>query len=189
MPIYTRRGDLGKTQVIGSTRRLKDDARVGAYGSVDEAGAVIGSVIAFVATDTAVSDVAEVLIAVQQMLWDVGADLARVDDKKHSYRTPDTAATQLEPIIDRYQGELPPLTQFILRGGAPSGALLHLACTVVRRAERDVVHLQRLETIHPPVLTYLNRLSDLLFVLARVLNARAGVPEVIYEHSAHVFRS
>jgi cob(I)alamin adenosyltransferase len=187
MPIYTRRGDLGKTQVIGSPRRFKDDVRVQAYGTVDEAGALIGVAVSFIAPNAAFDDVTRVLTGVQQMLWDVGADLARVDDTEHQYRTPDNAAGQLEPLIDQYQAELAPLTKFILRGGTPGGALLHLACTVVRRAERDVVRLQRMETIHPPLVTYINRLSDLLFVLARVINHRDGAPESDYVHSAQVF--
>ncbi len=187
MPIYTRRGDLGKTQVIGSRRRFKDDARVQAYGTVDEAGALIGVVVSLITSDAALQDISQVLIGVQQMLWDVGADLARVDDSAHQYRTPENAASQLEPLIDQYQAELAPLTKFILRGGTPAGALTHLACTVVRRAERDVVHLQQVEAIHPPLLTYLNRLSDLLFVLGRVINHRGGAPETEYVHSARVF--
>ncbi|MDA8206201.1 MAG: cob(I)yrinic acid a,c-diamide adenosyltransferase [Thermaerobacter sp.] len=188
MPIYTRRGDAGKTQVIGSPRRYKDDARVQAYGTVDEAGALIGVAASMIGSDAAFEDVVRVLSDVQQMLWDVGADLARVGDEKHPYRTSHNAASQLEPMIDQYQAELPLLDKFILRGGTPGGALLHLACTVVRRAEREVVHLQRIEPIHPPLLMYLNRLSDLLFVLGRLINHRAGAPETEYEHSARVFR-
>ncbi len=141
MPIYTRRGDdSGKTQIIGSVRRYKDDARVQAYGTVDEAGALIGVAVSLMASNEELEDIVSVLIDGQQMLWDVGADLARVDDEKHPYRTPDNAAAQLEPVIDHYQAVLPPLTKFILRGGSPTGALVQLACTVVRRAEREVVH-------------------------------------------------
>lgn len=188
MPIYTRRGDSGKTLVVGGPRRYKDDARVQAYGSVDEAGAFIGVAISLIVSDPVLEDIVEVLVDVQQMLWDVGADLARVDDEKHEYRTPANAAAELEPMIDRSQAELPPLTKFILRDGTPGGAFLHLACTVVRRAERDVVRLQRVETIHAPVLTYLNRLSDLLFTLGRLVNYRTGAFETEYVHSAKVFR-
>ena len=189
MPIYTRRGDLGKTQVIGSPRRFKDDARINAYGSVDEVGALIGVALSLVALGHELDDVSQLLTDIQQTLWDVGADLARLDNAEHDYRTPEHAAGDLEPYIDRYQVELPLLTKFILRGGSPGGSLIHLACTVVRRAERDVVHLQRLETINPSCVTYLNRLSDLLFVLARVINYRSGAVETEYAHSARVFRA
>ncbi len=188
MRIYTRTGDSGKTQVVGSPRRYKDDVRVQAYGSVDEAGAFIGAAISLILSNPVLDDIVGVLVDVQQMLWDVGADLARVNDDKHAYRTPTNAATELEPIIDRAQAELPPLTKFILRDGTPGGAFLHVACTVVRRAERDVVHLQRLEAIYPPILTYLNRLSDLLFILGRLVNFRTGAFETEYVHSAKVFR-
>lgn len=117
-----------------------------------------------------------------------GADLAREHDTVHADRTPETAARDLEPLIDRYQEQLPPLDRFILRMGAPAAASLHLACTVVRRAERDTVRLARHRTIHPPALQYLNRLSDLLVVLARVVNLRSHVEETAYRHSARVFR-
>ncbi|NMP23679.1 cob(I)yrinic acid a,c-diamide adenosyltransferase [Sulfobacillus harzensis] len=187
MPIYTRRGDQGKTQVIGSPRRFKDDARVQAYGAVDEAGAIIGVAVSFLGTDEKFKDIHEILSAVQQTLWDVGADLARVDDAQHPYRTTAQNVQHLERIIDDMQEQYRPLERFILRGGAPVAALLHWACTVVRRAERDVVHLQQIEGIHPTAVQYLNRLSDLLFVLARVVNARSGQAEIEYVRSARVF--
>lgn len=187
MAIYTRRGDRGQTQVIGSRRRFKDDARVQAFGTIDEAGALLGVVVSLLSDNsTQNADVVVLITEIQQTLWDVGADLARVHDA-HPYRTPANAAAALEPQIDRYQSSLPSLHKFILRGGSIAGAHLHLACTVVRRAEREVVHLQHVEPIHPPVLQYLNRLSDLLFVLARLINYRAGISEVTYQHSANVF--
>ncbi len=187
MPIYTRRGDGGKTQVIGSARRFKDDTRVQAYGSVDEAGAIVGLVLSLLGSDEHFYDIRTVLINVQQTLWDVGADLARVDDSRHPYRTSVEDVQYLERAIDEIERECPPLERFILRGGAPGAAALHWACTVVRRAERDAVHLQQIEAIHPVAVQYLNRLSDLLFVLARVVNARAGQAEIEYVRSARVF--
>jgi cob(I)alamin adenosyltransferase len=189
MPIYTRRGDLGKTQVIGSVRRFKDDARIQAYGAVDEAGAVIGGVLSFLGSDERLQDMQTILMSVQQTLWDVGADLARVDDDQHPYRTTPQDVERLEHYIDDVQKQCPPLERFILRGGTPAAALLHWACTAVRRAERDVVHLQRMEAIHPTTIVYLNRLSDLLFVLARVANARNGQAEIEYVRSARVFHA
>ena len=184
--IYTRGGDQGQTQVVGSRRRFKDDARVQALGTIDEAGALLGAVVSFLSDDAQNADVVGLITEIQQTMWDVGADLARVHDA-HPYRTPANAAANLEPQIDRYQAVLPSLHKFIVRGGSIAGAHLHLACTVVRRAEREVVHLQHVESIHPPALQYLNRLSDLLFVLARLVNYRAGISEVTYQHSAHVF--
>lgn len=188
MRIYTRRGDAGRTSLIGGGRRYKTDLRIEAYGSVDEAGAAIGLAMSFLWDDARFSDVWSDLEAVQQQLWDVGADLAREHDTIHAYRTPETAAQDLERLIDRHQEQLPPLDRFILRTGAPASAAMHLACTVVRRAERDTVRLARRRTVHPPTLQYLNRLSDLLFVLARVVNLRSQVGETAYRHSAHVFR-
>lgn len=185
--IYTRGGDQGLTQLIGAGRQSKDHQRIVAYGTVDEAGAVIGVALSHLRPDTRYADLVHDLDAVQQRLWDVGADLARIHDEIHPYRTDESAAGDLEPIIDRYQAELPPVRQFIVRGGNPAGAMLHLACTVVRRAEREIVRVGRRTTIHAPVLRYLNRLSDLLFVMARVANVRAGIPEVPDAHSAHVF--
>ncbi|MDA8205510.1 MAG: cob(I)yrinic acid a,c-diamide adenosyltransferase [Thermaerobacter sp.] len=189
MPIYTRRGDLGKTQVIGSVRRFKDDARIQAYGAVDEVGAVIGAALCFLGPDERLQDMQAILTSIQQTLWDVGADLARVDDDQHPYRVTSEDVERLEHCIDDMQKQCPPLDRFILRGGTPAAALLHWACTVVRRAERDVVHLQRMEAIHPTTLVYLNRLSDLLFVLARVVNARNGQAEIEYARSARVFHA
>ncbi len=185
--MYTRGGDTGRTSLIGAGRRFKNDPRITAYGSVDEAGAAVGLALSLLPGLPDLHDVSRDLEAIQQMLWDVGADLARIPDDVHPYRTPEGAATDLEPIIDRYQATLPPLEQFILRGGTPAGAALHLACTVVRRAERDTVRVARLHTVHPPALRYLNRLSDLLFVLARVVNLRGSASEVPYQHSARVF--
>lgn len=187
MPIYTRRGDSGKTQVIGSARRYKDDTRVQAYGSVDEAGAIVGLALSLLGSDARFQDIRTVLNDVQQTLWDVGADLARIDDAGHPYRTNAEDVQCLERMIDEIDRQCPPLKRFILRGGTPSAASLHWACTVVRRAERDAVHLQQIEAIHPIAIQYLNRLSDLLFVLARVVNARAGQAEIEYIRSARVF--
>ncbi len=187
MPIYTRRGDRGKTQVIGSVRRFKDDARVQAYGSVDEAGAIVGLALSLLGSDARFQDISTVLIEVQQTLWDVGADLARVEDTRHPYRTSSEDVQCLERTIDEIDRECPPLERFILRGGTPGAASLHWACTVVRRAEREAVHLQQIEAVHPIAVQYLNRLSDLLFVLARVVNARAGQAEIEYVRSARVF--
>lgn len=187
MKIYTRGGDKGQTSLIGGVRRFKDDLRVEAYGSVDEAGAFVGLALSYLDPGRD-EDIAGVLLQIQQMMWDVGADLAAVNDEKYTYRTPEDAAAGLEPLIDKYKDEADRITKFILRGGSQASAVLHVACTVVRRAERRVVTLMQQESIHAPTLKYLNRLSDLLFVLARALNARDQQPDVVYEHSTDVFR-
>lgn len=187
MKIYTRGGDKGKTALIGGQRRFKHDLRVEAYGSVDEAGAFLG--LAMTELDSRRDeDMMELLLSVQQRLWDVGADLAAAPGAEYAFRTPDSAATELEPEIDKYKEESDVVTKFILRGGSRASAALHVACTVVRRAERRVVELMQLEEIHQPVLKYLNRLSDLLFVLGRAANARSHKTDVLYGNSTDVFR-
>lgn len=186
--IYTRGGDGGRTALIGGERRHKDDARVEAYGAVDEAGAFIGLATSYLdpARD---ADIIQVLMDVQQSLWDAGADLAAPEKTSYAFRTPEDAAARLEPWIDRYQAEAEQVAQFILRGGATAAAALHVACTVVRRAERRAVALMRRETVHAPAVRFLNRLSDLLFVLARAVNARSNQQDVVYVHSGPVFRA
>ncbi|GEO27781.1 Cob(I)yrinic acid a,c-diamide adenosyltransferase [Alicyclobacillus acidoterrestris] len=187
MRIYTRGGDKGKTALIGGIRRYKNDLRVEAYGTVDEAGSFIGLAASHL-TQEGHEDIATLLLDVQQTLWDVGADLAAVNSEKYTFRTPEDAAATLEPIIDKYKEEADAIKKFVLRGGSIGSAYLHVACTVVRRAERRTVALMQVEDIHAPTLKYLNRLSDLLFVLARAVNARNEQPDIAYEHSADVFR-
>lgn len=188
MRIYTRGGDQGKTSLIGGKRRFKDDLRVMAYGAVDEAGAFIGLASAHL-QQVGYEDMVTVLTEVSQVLWDIGADLAvPASLEGHPFRTSADAAALLEPIIDRYAKETEAIQKFVLRGGSLGSAHLHVACTVVRRAERYVVALMRSETIHEPVLQYLNRLSDLLFVMARAANARNQTHDVTYRNSPDVFR-
>ena len=187
MRIYTRGGDQGKTGLIGGVRRYKDDARVEAYGTVDEAGAFVGLAISQLEQDGHL-DIAALLTEVQQTLWDVGADLAAARTEKHMFRTPEDAAARLEPWIDKYKEEAEAVKKFVLRGGSLGASYLHVACTVVRRAERRTVRLMQLEAIHLPTLRFLNRLSDLLFVLARTVNARTGRRDTEYKNSREVFR-
>ena len=186
MRIYTRGGDHGQTTVVGGGRRPKHDLRIEAYGTVDEAGAFIGLAEAQL-LNRRHPDILEVLARVQQRLWDVGADIANAGGDQACYRTPEGAARELEPWIDTYHAEAPPLDHFVIRGGNLPAAALHVACTVIRRAERRVVALMAEEPIHLPALVYLNRLSDLLFVLARAVNAREGVKEVPYSGGGAVF--
>ena len=180
MKIYTKTGDKGETGLFDGTRVPKDAARVDAYGAVDELNAVLGGAIAFLEDD----EIAGVLQQVQCDLFAVGARLADPrlgrEGKSEKDRFEADRVTRLEEIIDRFEAGLPPLRQFILPGGSRGGALLHLARTVCRRAERRIVALAREADIPPVVITYMNRLSDLLFVLARAANHHAGVPEVAW---------
>lgn len=187
MKIYTRGGDKGKTSIIGKARRFKDDIRIEAYGTVDEAGAYIGLIISELEKRN--EDIREHLLSVQQMLWNVGADLAAAPDADYNYRTPENAAAELEPLIDSYREEADQITKFILRGGSRHSAQLHVACTIVRRAERCTVACMRQEGIHLPALKYLNRLSDLLFVMARAVNARENIKDIDYRNSTEVFKN
>lgn len=181
MKIYTRRGDRGETDLIGAGRVPKDHPRVGAYGAVDELNAALGSAAAL----TPHGDVRALLEAVQRHLFSLGAYLATPEERHRApagIRAPtDLEVTELEARIDTFEGELPPLQRFVLPGGTPVAAALHVARTVCRRTERILVSLDRAERLEPTAVRYLNRLSDLLFVLARLENRRAGVPDVEWE--------
>lgn len=177
MKIYTKTGDAGETSLFDGTRVSKDDARVAAYGDVDELQASIG--VAQAAGGLA-DDLSLLITSLQRDLFALGAQLA---DPRHKIAARVTKASvsderiaELERWIDALEAELPPLRHFILAGGTPAGAALHLARTVCRRAERNVIGLGA-EATDPVIRTYLNRLSDLLFVMARAANYRAGAPE------------
>lgn len=188
MRLYTRGGDRGTTSLIGGERRYKGDQRIEAYGSVDEACAALG-LAASLMQDERLDDARDLALWLQQRLWDVGADLAAPPSAKdYAPKTSDAWAGDIEPLIDRYQEEGAPLTQFVLRQGNPAAAALHLACTVVRRAEREAWRLHAEEPVPEAALRFLNRVSDLLFVMARAVNARTGVDEIAYENSPVVFR-
>lgn len=175
MKIYTKTGDKGETGLFAGGRVPKDDARVEAYGCVDELNAVIG--LARAAGPDAELDSALGRIAAE--LFSLGADLATPLDANASWvvRMDEAPIARLEAEIDRFETELAPLRHFILPGGSPAGAALHLARTVCRRAERRTVSLTRTTTINDAALRYLNRLSDWLFVAARLANHRAGRTE------------
>jgi len=181
MKIYTKTGDAGDTGLFGGGRVQKDDPRVEAYGDVDELNAVIGMARAM----EPMPRIDEILVPMQRDLFSIGALLATPDrDKmeKHLSKASidDLRIAGLERAIDECEAELEPLRAFIIPGGSRKGAVLHVARTVCRRAERRVVRLQRDEEIPSLVVIYLNRLSDLLFVLARVANVRAGAGEVTW---------
>jgi cob(I)alamin adenosyltransferase len=173
--IYTRTGDTGETSLFSGDRARKDDPRVDAYGEIDELNAWLGLVRAS-GPDPALD---QELVALQRDLFALGAQLADPADKLAPRVTKavidDDHILRLEQLIDRLETELPALRRFILAGGTPAGAALHVARTVCRRAERRMVALE--PPIDPVLLRYVNRLSDLLFVLARVANRRGGVPE------------
>ena len=181
MKIYTKTGDDGETGLFGGGRVSKDSLRVAAYGAVDEVNAALGLARALDPQEFADA----LLQRIQRDLFTIGAELATPDPAKlrkalarsgAAIAESDVAA--LEDAIDSHESRLEPLKNFILPGGTPKAATLHLARTVCRRAERAVVALARDEQISPAILRYVNRLSDLLFVLARAANAHAGRPDV-----------
>jgi len=179
MRIYTRTGDDGQTEVLGGRRVPKDAARPEACGALDELNAVLGLARAEGVAEWA--DVDGLLKRVQGEIFQVGAELAALDPEARGLRTigPEHIRA-LEEAIDRFEEVLKPLDRFLLPGGSRAAGLLHFARTVCRRAERRMATLARTATepISPDVLAYLNRLGDLLFVLARLANARAGVADV-----------
>ena len=177
MKIYTRTGDQGTTALFAGGRVEKDDLRVEAYGTVDEANAAIGLAVAAAGGHQAL---AEKLRRIQQELFDAGADLADPRAVPGSTERPPMITARhverLEQEIDETEARLQPLRRFILPGGTRAGAALHVARTVCRRAERAMVALGP-DAFEPELLTYVNRLSDLLFVMARAVNHGAGAPE------------
>lgn len=174
MKIYTRFGDTGNTTLLGGTVVSKDELAVGAYGSVDELNAFLGTVISFSEMD----DLTESLKRIQSDLFIVGAELASSGNRK---TISPMRITELESEIDKLAAQLPPLKNFILPGGSKTASLLHLARTVCRRAEREVVALSKKEKISPTTITYLNRVGDLLFMLARHVNYQKKVNETIWK--------
>jgi cob(I)alamin adenosyltransferase len=181
MKLYTRTGDGGQTGLYGTDRVSKTHPRVEAYGTVDELNSLLGLARAHNARSHAPqADVETDLEYLQNALFDLGADLATRQDSPYSKniaRLDEGDATYLEEMIDRYQDSVEPLRHFIHPSGTPVGASLHLARSVARRAERDVLRLLDTEEANPQTQIYLNRLSDLLFVMARAVNARAGLSE------------
>ena len=183
MKIYTRTGDSGDTALFNGTRVPKSDGRVAAYGELDELNAWLGLVSANVVVSTAPAD-AGILAQLQQIQRDLFAIGSRLADPAHRIAGRVTKAVissediaRLESWIDEYDTEVEPLRRFILAGGTSAGAGLHVARTVCRRAERAMVALGG-DAFEPELLQYVNRLSDLLFTMARAVNQRAGVPEL-----------
>jgi cob(I)alamin adenosyltransferase len=181
LKIYTRTGDGGETSLFGGGRVRKDHPRTVAYGDVDELNSAIG-----LARATAPAELFDDLLqAVQRDLFSVGGRLAAPEPEKVAKTIakavlPPERAESFERMIDDAERELPPLRAFVLPAGTPKAAALHLARTVCRRAERSAVHLAREDEVPPEILIYLNRLSDLLFTLARLANHRAGSPDITW---------
>lgn len=178
--IYTRTGDTGETALFDGTRVLKSDPRVASFGEVDELNAWLGFVRTEAIASARDAQLAEMLEQIQRDLFGLGARLAdptsRISARVTKAAVADEDISRLEGWIDILEQELSPLRRFILAGGARTGAALHVARTVCRRAERRIVGLGD-GAVEPAILTYMNRLSDLLFVMARAANARAGVAE------------
>ena len=175
MKIYTKTGDDGTTGLLGGRRTEKDTARIESFGCVDELNCAVG--MANCATND--NELSQILVQIQNHLFELGADLATPEDEKASIpRINEHHIRELEDRIDNFWPSLPPMKHFILPGGCELAARLHLARSLCRRAERHAVTLSRSEPIKPDVKTYLNRLSDLLFVLARRANQLANVEDV-----------
>ena len=178
--VYTRTGDSGETGLGGGQRVPKDGLRIEAYGTVDELNSVLGLAV-LACRDPGIKAELEEM---QHRLFDLGGDLCVLDEDKQKFKMPPfpgEEAARLEQVMDKAQEELAPLEEFIIPGGTECAAHLHVARCVCRRAERICVALARDEKVSPTVVPYLNRLSDALFVLARLANKRAGSPDVFWK--------
>jgi cob(I)alamin adenosyltransferase len=192
--VYTRTGDRGTTRLVGGSEVPKDSLRVEAYGAVDELNSILGLARVFNeealrerggsrAARAAARELDDLLKRLQNELFDLGSELATPPDAfvEGMFRTTEADVTRLEAVLDRCQTDLAPLKSFVLPGGGPVSAHLHVARTVCRRAERDVLRLMRADPISPWPLAYLNRLSDLLFVLSRWIGHHLGEAEHLWE--------
>ena len=181
--IYTRKGDDGQTSLSGGQRVSKDSRRVWAYGTVDELNSAIGIALANGLDEV----LAGVLPSIQNELFHLGSDLSFLEEDKARHPIPqieERHVRRLEALIDQMTAVVGPLENFILPGGSPGSAHLHLARTICRRAEREVISLAREEAVGPYVIHYLNRLSDTLFVMARFENHARGIPEPLWDTMA-----
>ncbi|MGH7809706.1 MAG: cob(I)yrinic acid a,c-diamide adenosyltransferase [Candidatus Binatia bacterium] len=185
--VYTRTGDRGETGLVGGRRVAKDSPRVEAYGAVDELNSIVGLARVFNEESRAAGEAHEfldgVLCQIQDELFDIGSELATPPEyfKEGMYRVGDEEVKRLEKLMDKCQQDLAPLKSFVLPGGGRIGAYLHQCRTVSRRAERDILRLSRGEEVNPTLLKYVNRLSDLFFVLARWISKQMGEPEYLWK--------
>jgi cob(I)alamin adenosyltransferase len=179
LKIYTKTGDKGETGLIDGSRILKSDLRIIAYGEVDEANSHIGLIISNIKGNSIFDDLKKILLDIQHDLFVLGAELANPKNMENSKMlVKKEMITNIESNIDQFETELAPITYFVLPGGTIESSLLHICRTAVRRAERSAVALSKEQKINQDILTYLNRLSDLLFVLARVTNNRQNCNDI-----------
>jgi len=191
MKIYTRAGDKGETGLIGGKRVSKGDPRIIAYGSVDELNSFIGITLSLLTSkhEDLFSDLINIMTRIQNELFVVGSDLAdpsysaKNGDRFKTPRTEQRLASALEDAIDKFEAELQPITFFVLPGGSIEASFLHAARTVARRAETATTLLSKDQIINPIILVYLNRLSDFLFVAARLVNKRLGIADVAWRYN------
>jgi cob(I)alamin adenosyltransferase len=194
MKIYTKTGDKGETGLIGGKRIPKSDPRIVAYGLIDELNSNIGLAISSLnlKNEALFLDLIEVLIRVQNDLFIIGSDLADpiyprlADERNNTVRTEGSLVSYLESMIDKFEAALTQITFFILPGGSVESSILHVGRSIARRAETAVTVLSNNQAINPTVLIYLNRLSDLLFVAARLVNKRVGIEDVAWKPSLNV---
>jgi len=180
MKIYTKTGDKGETGLFGGERVSKDSLRISAYGTIDELNSFLGYTI----TEVKDASVKDTLVKIQNYLFTIGSDLATPETEKNArlniQRTPESFYEEIEKMIDHYDAQLDELKNFILPGGSKSASLLHICRTVCRRAEREVVALKKSMTIGDNIVIFLNRLSDLFFVLSRFENKVSIHPDTIW---------
>ena len=185
--VYTRTGDRGDTALVGGKRVPKDSARIEAYGAIDELNSIVGLARVFNEESLDAGEahrfLDEVLCQLQDELFDLGSELATPPEffQQGMYRVSENEVARLEKLMDKCQKDLEPLTSFILPGGGRVGAYLHQCRTVCRRAERDILRLSREEAINPDVIKYVNRLSDLFFVLSRWIAKQTGEQEYLWQ--------
>ena len=177
MKIYTKTGDGGKTSLFDNSRVWKSDERISSYGTIDELNSILGIAISLDLD----SEIKKILVKIQNDLFIVGSDLANPDMSNTKIRTTEDMVEFLEDKIDTLEVELPDLVSFILPGGTLSSSILHLSRTVSRRSETHVVALSQKEEINKISCVYLNRLSDLLFILARIINKRKDIADIIWK--------
>ena len=179
LKIYTKTGDKGDTGLIDGSRTLKSDLRIMAYGEVDEANSHIGLIVSNIRGNSIFHDLEKILLDIQHDLFVLGAELANPKNMvDHKMLVKKEMITDIENYIDELESELDPISYFILPGGTVQSSLFHICRTVVRRAERTTVALSKEQEINQDILMYLNRLSDLLFVLARVTNNRQNCNDI-----------
>ena len=177
MKIYTKTGDDGKTSLFDNSRVWKSHERIVSYGAIDELNSAVGIAISMDLDH----QLKEVLVRIQNELFIVGSDLANPNMSDTKIRTTENMILSLENDIDTFESELSELTNFILPGGTLMSSILHLSRTIARRAETHVIALSQKEEINKIAIVYLNRLSDLLFVLARVLNKRKNIDDIVWK--------